>query len=75
MTTLTLSPTPATRPTALLIQPQGHNRESVYAVFYLDGDGREQRREVDVLTFWRLHDTAGEASYSEPGYWAYEVEQ
>lgn len=56
---------------ALMVQfPNGHDREPVYSAFW-DQNGTEVRREVNRVVFWKLQDSAGEPTYSEPNYWSY----
>jgi hypothetical protein len=59
--------------TALLMQPMGRDGAMIYRVYWQDESGREKNYTVDSDEFWQIHDAAGQPSYTEPGYWTYEV--
>lgn len=58
--------------TALLMQPIGRDGAMVYRVYWQDERGREKHTEVDSAVFWAIQDAAGDPTYTEPGYWAYD---
>lgn len=57
---------------ALLIQPRGKDGGSVYTVYWQDERGRERHYTTQADEFWAIHERAGDASYTEPGYWTYD---
>ena len=59
--------------TALLMQPLGRDGAIIYRVYWQDENGRERNYTTDSDEFWQIHDAAGQPSYTEPGYWTYEV--
>lgn len=61
--------------TALLFQPIGRDGAMVYRVYWQDDSGRERNYETTPDEFWQIQNDMGPASYTEPGYWTYEVVQ
>lgn len=61
--------------TALLIQPLGRDGEYLHRVYWQDERGREHNYTTEADEFWAIHAAAGTPSYTEPGYWTYEVQQ
>ena len=62
--------------TAAMIQwPNGRDRDAEYSVFFRPNGGGEVRQVVDYITWGDLVDAAGEPTYREGAYVAWEREQ